>query len=66
MESLSDRRDEERKAEMTLLLKLEELTSQGAKRDFCHELNVPWDEYLHLKRKYRFVMERFRKEKEDD
>lgn len=66
MELINNRQQKDQQADLTLLLKLEELFSQGAKRDFCKEIGIEWDEYLHLKRKYRFVMERYRKEKKDD
>ena len=50
--------DETQKAELTLVLKVDELPSAGAKRDFCKSLGVAWDEYLHLKRKYRHILKR--------
>jgi hypothetical protein len=56
-----DARD--RKAELTLLVKMEELTSAGAKRDFAKEIGIEWDEYLRLCRKYRVVLDRYRKQK---
>ena len=56
----------ERKADLTLLFKCKKLKSQGAKKDFCASLNCPWDEYLRLCRKYKFVLIAYRKEQEND
>jgi len=51
-----------RKEELALLYLLEQLPSRGAMREKCQELNVPWDEYLRLARKWKRVLERYRKE----
>ena len=56
LELINKRQQEAQKAELTLLLELEKLTSQGAKKEFCLKLGVPWGEYNHLKRKYRFIL----------
>jgi len=53
--------EKDRKAELALLMKLEEIPSAGGKRDFCKEIGCPWDEYLRLKRKWRIPLERYRK-----
>jgi len=50
------------KEELALLYLLEQSPSKGAKRDKCKELNIPWDEYLRLCRKWSRVLERYRKE----
>ncbi len=55
--------EKDRKAEMALLVKLEEITSAGGRRAFCEEIGCPWEEYLRLKRKWRIPLERYRKEK---
>jgi len=66
LEITNKTQEKDQKAELILLLELDKLTSQGAKREFCANLDIEWEEYLHLKRKYRFVMERYKKEKEND
>jgi hypothetical protein len=55
--------EKDRKAEMAVLVKMEDLTSQGAKRDFAEEIGLPWEEYLRIKRKWKRVLERYKKEK---
>ena len=56
---------QERDADLTLLLKCEELSSQGSKREFCESISCPWDEYLRLCRKYRRLLEVYRREKKN-
>jgi hypothetical protein len=58
--------DKAKREELALLYVLEQIPSAGGKRDKCKELNVPWDEYLRLSRKWRLVIERYRKEKGDE
>jgi len=54
--------EKDRKAELALLMKLEEFPSAGGKRDFCKKIQCPWEEYLRLKRKWRIPLERYRHE----
>jgi hypothetical protein len=56
--------EQDRRAEMALLVKLESIPSAGGKRDFCEDIGCPWDEYLRLKRKWRVPLEKYRKEQE--
>jgi hypothetical protein len=44
--------EEERKAEMTLVMMLHKLPSRQARRRFCESLGVEWEEYQRLKQKY--------------
>ena len=55
--------EKDRKAELALLVKMDKLTSQGAKREFATEIDLPWEEYLRLKRKWKRVLERYYKDK---
>lgn len=57
--------EEERDQDLALLYHCETLNSQGAKRDFCKSINCPWDEYLRLCRKYRIVLDIYRKQEAD-
>ena len=50
------------RAEKTLVLEMHKLKSAGARRDFAKEIGVDWEEYLRLKRKYRFVLQAHDKE----
>ena len=54
--------DRERRAELTLLSQTEILSSQGAKKDFCIEAGIDWEEYLRIHRKWKHVIIRFQKE----
>jgi hypothetical protein len=54
--------EQDRKAELALLVQLENIPSAGGKRDFCKDIGCDWDEYLRLKRKWRVPLEMYRKE----
>ena len=60
---LGDLNKQERDAELTLLAECEKFSSQGAKRIFCASIGCSWDEYLRLCRKYRRLLEAYRREK---
>lgn len=53
------------KEELTILSILEQLSSQGEKRQFCEDHNLPWEEFLRLQRKWKVVLARYREEKEN-
>ena len=53
------------KEELALLYQVERCTSQGAKRDFCKQINIPWKEYLRFCRKWRVVLTKYREENSD-
>ena len=58
--------DKAKREELALLYALEKIPSAGGKRDFCKEIDCPWDEYLRLLRKWSRVLDRWRKEKMKD
>lgn len=51
--------DLERKAELTLLSITERLPNKAAKKRFCKENNVPWDEYKLLLDKWKYVLKAY-------
>jgi hypothetical protein len=57
--------EEERKAEMTLVLMLHD-KSRNVRREMCKELGVAWGEYQRLKDKYRRMTERYDLERSKD
>lgn len=50
---------EERKAERTLIVKMMELKSNGARRKFCESHEIPWDDWLAIKRKYKHLIKTY-------
>lgn len=63
MESVSNLilTEKDNKAELTLLAVLHG-KSRGEQRDLCTTLDVPWEEYLRLCRKWSRVIARYIKE----
>ena len=55
--------EKDRKAELTLLVQMEELSSVEEKKEFADLVGIPWEEYLRLCRKYSRVLERYRRSK---
>lgn len=56
--------EKDNKAELALLAVLHE-KSREEQRDFCTTVDISWDEYLRLLRKWSRVIERWTKEKEN-
>lgn len=56
--------EKDNKAELALLVALHG-KSQGEQRNFCTAIDISWDEYLRLLRKWSRVIERWTKEKEN-
>ncbi len=52
----------DQKAELALVVLLEG-KERAEKRRLCEEIGCPWEEYQRLLRKYRQIIERWRKEK---
>ena len=61
---LAELNKQERDQDLTLLSHCETLISQGEKKDFCKSIGCSWDEYLRLCRKYKSLLEMYRKAKE--
>jgi len=51
--------EEERKAEMTLVLMVHKAEGRSLKRQLCRELGVSWGEYQHLAQKYSRILARY-------
>lgn len=51
--------EETQKAEMTLVLMMHKLPSRQVRRQACEAMGVEWEEYQHLKGKYRQLLERY-------
>lgn len=60
-----NRDERDNKAELSLLATTHEL-SAGAKRDFCVSIDLPWEEYLRLQRKWSRVLTRWEMEKQKE
>lgn len=58
--------EEERKAEMTLVLMMHKLPSRQLRRKALEKVGCDWEEYQHLKNKYRRLLERYDLEKEKE
>lgn len=56
--------EKDNKAELALLAVLHG-KSRGEQRDFCTAIDIPWDEYLRLLRKWSRIIARWEKEKGD-
>ncbi len=56
--------DDDRKAEMTMLVIMEDLPNPSARLEFAKSIGLPWGEYLYLKKKYRQLLDRYRKDLE--
>jgi hypothetical protein len=54
-----DERD--RKAELALIMEMENLKNAGAKRQFAASIGLEWDEWLRIQRKYKRVIEAYRR-----
>ena len=54
--------DRERRAELTLLVKCMELPNKESRQFFCKQLEVPWADYRRVKRKYKNLIKRYRKD----
>lgn len=48
--------DRDRKAELILVRKCNDLPDENSRKEFCAMLGVPWGEYLHLRQKYSRVL----------
>lgn len=57
--------EKDNKAELALLTVLYG-KSRGEQRDFCLAIDIPWDEYLRLLRKWSRVIARWEKEEEKE
>lgn len=42
-----------------------ELPNKESRQQFCKVLGIPWGEYKRLKRKYKHILKRYRKEKNE-
>lgn len=54
--------DEEQRAELTMLLVMEE-TPRDMRQRKAEQLTIPWSEYKRIVRKYRYVLRAYRKQK---
>ena len=54
--------DRERREELNLLVKCMELPNKESRQYFCKQLNIPWADYKRIKRKYKNLLARYRKE----
>ena len=51
--------EDERKAELTLVLMLHKAQGRALKRQMCKQLGISWGEYQHLAQKYSRILARY-------
>ena len=55
--------EQDRKAELSLVMEMEKLDSAGAKRKLADKIGIEWDEWLRIQRKYKRIIESYRRQR---